>query len=135
MTRLLLSAVALAICLLSMAPVSLAGIVLSNVTFNTCPGTEQLPLTAVNATEMVVSNSTIHVIGHLVSSIRNTSAVCFLNVTQTANGQTLTGSRVSDIQDVLVLNQQLPISAGSDVFIEAFTYFSPNSLPLQMSAL
>ena len=131
MTRLLLSAVALAVCLLAMSPVSLAGIVLSNVTFSACPGREQLPVTAVDATDMVVSAATVHVIGHLVSSIKISSAFCLVNSTQTANGQTVTSSRVSDLQDSLV--NPLPISAGSDVFIESFTYFSPDSLPLQLA--
>ena len=134
MTRLLLSAVALAICLLTTSPIALARIVVSDVTFSACPGKEQLPLTTVDADVMVVSNSTVHIIGHMLSSINIDSAVCFINGTETAHGKTIVRGRVFDIQQLMITNEYLRIKAGSDLFIEAFTYFSMDMLPLRLES-
>ena len=82
----------------------------------------------------VVTNSTVHVIGHLLTSIDIDSAVCFINGTETANGQTVVRGRVFDIDELMITTEYLPISAGSDVFLESFTYFAMDMLPLRLDS-
>ena len=80
---------------------------MSNQTFSACPGKANLPLNRVNATWVVASvssDSTAHIIGHLVSSVDTSAAICFVNGTQTTNAQTAARNRVANTVDLLVPN-------------------------------
>ena len=101
MHRLLLSAVALVVCLLSLSHISLAGrVVLSDKAYCPCPGKERLPLTFVSATSVLATNTTAQIIARWVSSIHIISAVGFINGTQSASGKTFSRQVVADNADL-----------------------------------
>ena len=87
----------------------------------------------VNGTVVAATNTTGHIIVRKSSSIDIASAVCFINGTAgPVGGSAAPDIGAWDMSELLIATQQLPIKAGSDVFIEFFMDFSQLPFPLHI---